>query len=153
MAKRYLNLKWWQWGVGLLWLLATWAQTPPPNLSYILGNIIGLVIMLQLLFVAIPKVAGAVWAKVNSLWTDTRAQSIGIVRFFATLIIGAPLAYFAYRITEPILSRAETQAAGTQAAQTSQWLSTFGTYIVFIFLVVSFFGLVVLSLYQRRVTG
>jgi len=82
---------------------------------------------------------------------DTRAQAVGILRFFAALLLGAPLAYFAYRVTDPILSRASEGAAGTDAAMTSTWLSQFGTYLVVFFVGISFFGLVVLSLYQREV--
>jgi len=81
---------------------------------------------------------------------DTRGQAIGIMRFFAALVVGAPLAYLAYRVTDPILERAETQAAGTDAAATSGWLAAFGEYMVVVFLFVSFFGLVALSLYQRE---
>jgi len=81
---------------------------------------------------------------------DTRGQAIGILRFFAALIVGAPLAYFAYRVTEPILDKSETAAQGTDAAATAGWLSAFGEYMVVVFLFVSFFGLVALSLYQRE---
>ncbi len=86
-----------------------------------------------------------------NLLTDTRGQPVGILRFFATLLLGAPLAYFALQVTDPILSRAGESAAGTDAAMTATWLGEFGTYLVVVFVGISFFGLVVLSLYQREV--
>lgn len=79
-----------------------------------------------------------------------RAQ-IGIVRFFAALALGAPLAYLAVQVTDPILDRAADQSAGTAAAQTTGWLQTGGDMLVIIFLVISFFGLIALSIYQRGV--
>lgn len=84
---------------------------------------------------------------------DERAQSIGLVRFFASLIIGAPLAYFVVKVTTPILDMSKNKAAGTAAAQTPYWLADIGEYAVVIFLFVAFFGILVLALYQRRVAG
>lgn len=84
---------------------------------------------------------------------DNRGQTIGIVRFFAALILGAPLAYFALRISTPLLDRASEESAGTAAAPASGWLMTFGENIVLIFLLVSFFGLIALAIFQRRVSG
>lgn len=89
----------------------------------------------------------------NNNTMDNRAQSIGIIRFFAALALGAALSFFAVKVTTPILDRASTQSAGTAAAPASSWLTTFGENIVLIFLLVSFFGLIVLSVYQRRVRG
>lgn len=86
-----------------------------------------------------------------SFRADTRADAVGILRFFAALALGAPLAFFALKVTDPILERSEAAAAGTDAANTSMWLGAFGEYLVVIFLLISFFGLVALSLYQRRV--
>jgi len=88
---------------------------------------------------------------------DNRAQgAIGIVRFFGTLILGAPLTYFAWKITQPLLERSQenANAAGaTKVADASGWLGSTVEYGVFIFLMVSFFGLVVYAVYQRRVVG
>lgn len=82
---------------------------------------------------------------------DTRGDAIGHIRFFAALALGAPLAYFALQVTDPLLERSEAAAAGTDAAQTPMWLGAFGDYLVVIFLLISFFGMIALSLYQRRV--
>lgn len=84
--------------------------------------------------------------------TDTRAQ-IGLVRFFAALVVGAFLSYFVLKVTDPILERAADQSAGTAAAPASQWLATGGDYLVVIFLVISFFGLIALAIYQRGVSS
>lgn len=84
---------------------------------------------------------------------DTRGQTIGYVRFFAALIIGGMLAFFAAKVTSPILNRASEQSAGTAAEPASGWLITFGDNMVVIFLLVSFFGLIALAIFQRRVTG
>ena len=84
---------------------------------------------------------------------DDRGQPIGIDRFFAALVIGAMLSFFAIKVTTPILDRAGEQSAGTAAEPATGWLTTFGEYSVLIFLLVSFFGLVVLAIFQRRVTG
>jgi hypothetical protein len=82
--------------------------------------------------------------------TDTRGQ-IGLVRFFAALVVGAFLSYFVLQVTDPILERASSESAGTAAAPATQWLSTGGDYLVVIFLVISFFGMIALALYQRGV--
>lgn len=82
--------------------------------------------------------------------TDTRAQ-IGIVRFFAALVVGAFLAFFVAQVTDPILERASSESAGTAAAPATQWLTTGGDYLVVIFLLISFFGMFALAIYQRGV--
>jgi len=84
---------------------------------------------------------------------DTRGQTIGFVRFFASLIIGAILSFFAIKVTSPILDRAAEQSTGTAAAPASNWLSTIGSNLVLVFLLVAFFGLIALAVFQRRVTG
>lgn len=86
-----------------------------------------------------------------TLLHDTRGQTIGYVRFFAALLIGGALSYFVLQVTEPILDYAGEASAGTQAAQTTTWLSQYGEYMVVFFVAISFFGLIVLSLYQREV--
>lgn len=79
---------------------------------------------------------------------DSRAQ-IGIVRFFAALVVGAFLAFLVNKVTQPLLDRAATESAGTAAAPATTWLSTGGDYLVVIFLLISFFGLIALAIYQR----
>lgn len=91
--------------------------------------------------------------KLSELLRDTRGQSIGYVRFFAALIVGAALAFFAVQVTTPILDRAAESTQGTAAADSTSWFVTFGENLVVVFLIASFFGLLVLSVYQRRVTG
>jgi hypothetical protein len=81
---------------------------------------------------------------------NNRGQ-IGIVRFFAALILGAALVYLVTQVTEPLLERAGEQSAGTAAAPATQWLTTGGDYLLLIFLLISFFGLISLAIYQRGV--
>lgn len=76
---------------------------------------------------------------------------IGIVRFFLGLIMGVPLVYIATQVTEPILDRAGESSADTAAAPATEWLATGGEYLLVIFLLVSFFGLIALAIYQRGV--
>jgi hypothetical protein len=84
---------------------------------------------------------------------DNRGQTIGIVRFFAALVIGGFLSYFVYELTSPILDRASEQSAGTAAAPATTWLTQLGDNLVLVYLLVSFFGLIALAIFQRRVTG
>lgn len=81
---------------------------------------------------------------------NTRAQ-IGIVRFFAALGVGAILAFLVYQVTDPLLERAAEQSAGTAAEPATGWLVTGGDYLVVIFLLISFFGMIALAIYQRGV--
>lgn len=81
----------------------------------------------------------------------TNRAQVGILRFFAALVLGAPLAYFVLQITDPLLDRAADQSAGTAAEQSTQWIAAGGDYLVVIFLLISFFGLIALAIYQRGV--
>jgi len=79
-----------------------------------------------------------------------RAQ-IGLVRFFATLAIGAPLAYLVGRVVTPILDMAGDATAGTEAAPATAWFTTINEWLIIVFLLIAFFGLLALAIYQRGV--
>ena len=82
--------------------------------------------------------------------TDTRAQ-VGIVRFFLALLIGAPLAYLVGQVVTPLLDHAADATAGTNAAPATQWFGTINDWLIVVFLMVAFFGLFSLAIYQRGI--
>lgn len=80
-----------------------------------------------------------------------RAQSIGIVRFFLSLIAGSFVAWIVWEIANPILTRADAQDAGQMGNQATGWIQSGVDFIVIAFLGIAVFGLLVLSIYQREV--
>lgn len=88
----------------------------------------------------------------RALWEEERAISIGIVRFFLSVFgIGSIMTFLVWEITAPILDRADTEGAGTAAAEGTTWLNQGLDYLPVIFLLVGGFGLVAYAVFQRQV--
>jgi hypothetical protein len=81
---------------------------------------------------------------------DTRAQSMGIARFILSLIAGVPVIWIVWKISTPILSGARATTNSTKANQATTWLEQGINWMPIWFLIVSFFGIVVLAIYQRE---
>jgi hypothetical protein len=81
---------------------------------------------------------------------DTRAQPIGLARFLLGLIVGVPVIWIVYEITTPILSGARTATNSTQANQATTWLEQGINWLPIYVLLLSFFGLLVLAIFQRE---
>lgn len=84
---------------------------------------------------------------------DNRGQSIGIVRFFLSLIAGAFMAFIVYQIANPILERADATDAGQMGNQGTVWIQSGVDFIAIVFLGIAVFGLLILAIYQREVFG
>lgn len=84
---------------------------------------------------------------------DNRAQSIGLARFILSLIVGAPVVWIVWKITDPILTGARTATNNTKANQATTWLEQGVNYMPIWFLLVAFFGIIVLAIYQRELLG
>lgn len=81
---------------------------------------------------------------------DNRAQSVGLARFILSLIIGAPIIWIVGEITSPILTRATGATADSKANQATQWIQQAIDYLPIAFLLIAFFGVIVLAVFQRE---
>ena len=81
---------------------------------------------------------------------DDRAQSIGIARFFLSLVVGAFVTWIVWEITSPLLDKADQTAEHPDAVEGVTWLSTAVDYLPIMFLGIAFFGLIALSVFQRE---
>jgi len=84
---------------------------------------------------------------------DTRAQSIGISRFFLALIVGAIVTWLVWLVTDPILSRASSTTNNSTANQATQWITSGTEWLPVAFLLISVFGLLVYAIFSREVLG
>lgn len=82
---------------------------------------------------------------------DDRAQSIGLARFFISLVIGAFIFFIVTTIREPLSKHATSMSNSQTATQGTGWLNTLIDYLPVVFLLIAFFGLLVLAIYQREV--
>lgn len=87
----------------------------------------------------------------RGLWRDDRGISIGIARFFLSLIVGAVMIFIVATVTDPILSRAETGSDGTAAAPGTGWLQQGIDFMPVLFVLVAGFGLVAYAVFRRQV--
>lgn len=88
-----------------------------------------------------------------SLWRDDRAQSVGIMRLFLGLIVGAIVVFLVTRVTNPLFSRATDKATTATGSEAIGWFEAVVTYLPVAFVLISFFGILVLSIYKREVVG
>lgn len=85
---------------------------------------------------------------------DNRAQiSLGISRVFLALIVGAVMVWIVQLSTEKILSGATTATSHTGANQATTWFQQGIEYLPLAFLLISFFGIIVLAVFRRGVAG
>jgi hypothetical protein len=82
---------------------------------------------------------------------DNRAQSIGIARFIMSLIVGAPIVWIVWRITDPILAGAQETTDVNSANQATTWFQQGTEYLPIAFMLIAFFGIIVYAVYSRQV--
>lgn len=81
---------------------------------------------------------------------DTRAQSIGIARYFLALGVGAIMFWILELVTTPLLNRASTTTNNQTANQATSWLSEAISWWPMMLLILSFIGLIVYSVFVRE---
>jgi len=81
---------------------------------------------------------------------DTRAQSMGLARFILSLIAGVPVLWIVFEISTPILSGARETTNSTQANQATTWMEQGVNFMPVWFLLVAFFGILTLAIFQRE---
>lgn len=79
-----------------------------------------------------------------------RAQSIGTVRYFLALVVGAFGFWLVSLIADPMLSGARDTTNSTTAHQGSNWLEAGVNFLPIAFLLIGFFGIVALAIFQRE---
>jgi hypothetical protein len=84
---------------------------------------------------------------------DTRAQSVGIMRFFLSLIVGGILTWILWEVTDPILSGASSATTNAKANQATTWFTDAIDWFPVFFLLIAVFGLVAVAVFQRRRAG
>jgi hypothetical protein len=82
---------------------------------------------------------------------DTRAQSVGISRFLLSLVVGAFVVWIVQDISSPILGGAANATSNPQANQATVWFQDAVVWLPLGFLLIAFFGLLVLAIFQREV--
>jgi hypothetical protein len=82
---------------------------------------------------------------------DNRAQSVGIARFILSLIAAAPIVWIVWQTTSRILPGAKNATSHSQANQATVWIQDGIDWLPVAFLLVAFFGIVILAIYQREV--
>jgi hypothetical protein len=83
---------------------------------------------------------------------DSRAQSIGISRFFLALVVGAIMYWIVSLIADPVLSGATNTTTNATANQGTSWLQSGVDFLPVAFLGIGFFGLIAFAVYRREVT-
>lgn len=83
--------------------------------------------------------------------TTDRASSIGIIRFFLSLIVGAVVTWIVWEVANPILDGARESTTSPEAAQGTEWFQLLVDNLPITFLMIAFFGLIALATFQRQV--
>jgi hypothetical protein len=78
------------------------------------------------------------------------ADSIGILRFFLSLGVGAIMVFVVGRITSPLFEQLSPHTQGNEAATGTVWLEAVINYFPFLILGVVFFGFIALSVWTRQ---
>jgi len=81
---------------------------------------------------------------------NRRAQSIGLARYFLAFLVGVPVLWVVWTITDPILSGAQTATNSTQANQATTWFEQGIRFLPVWMLLIGAFGVIVLAVYQRE---
>lgn len=81
---------------------------------------------------------------------DNRAMSVGLARFILSLVMGAPILWITFQITDPILSRASNSTSNPDANQATDWFGAGIGWLPIAFLLIAFFGVIVLAIFQRE---
>jgi len=84
---------------------------------------------------------------------DDRGQSVGLARFILSLIGAAPVVWIVWETTGRILPGAKNATSHSQANQATTWIQDAIDYMPIWFLLVAFFGVVILAIFQRELLG
>lgn len=82
---------------------------------------------------------------------DTRAQSIGISRYFLTMIVGAVLFWIASQATEKPLNEAMNATDNATANTGTQYFMTAIDMIPILIALLALFSIIALAIFQREV--
>jgi len=82
---------------------------------------------------------------------DDRAQSIGILRMFLSLAVGAFVVIIVREVGSPLLTKASEHGTDSTSAQGTAWLQEAVNYLPILFLGIAFFGLIAYSVFRREV--
>jgi len=82
---------------------------------------------------------------------DNRAQSVGLARFVLSLIAAAPIVWIVWESTSRILPGAKNATNSTKANQATVWIQQGIDWLPLAFLLIAFFGIIVLAIFQREV--
>jgi len=82
---------------------------------------------------------------------DNRAQSVGLARFILSLIAAAPIVWIVWESTSRILPGAKNAKNSTKANQATVWIQQGIDWLPLAFLLIAFFGIIVLAIFQREV--
>jgi len=81
---------------------------------------------------------------------DNRAQSIGLARFFLSLLVGVPVVWIVWKVTDPILQGSKNATNNATANQATDWISQGVNWLPVWILLLSFMGIMILAIYQRE---
>jgi len=81
---------------------------------------------------------------------DTRAQSVGIVRFFASLGAGAAVVWAVQRLVDAPLTYAENEAQLSIVQQSNAWFQTLVENLPILFLLLASMGGIAWAIYQTN---
>jgi len=81
---------------------------------------------------------------------DNRAQSVGLAKFILSLIMAAPIVWIVWEVNGRILPGAKNATSNSTANQATSWLQQGTDWLPLAFLIISFLGLLLLSIYQRE---
>lgn len=84
---------------------------------------------------------------------NDRGQATGIANFFLAILVGAIMTWILDEVTSPLVSRMQNQTAATDTVGTTMndwWVLIFDNQPV-MFLLITFFSLIALSVFQRAV--
>jgi len=84
---------------------------------------------------------------------DTRAQAIGLSRFFLALVVGAVMLLVIGVTTEPLFARAKTSTNNAQANAATNWLQAGVDHLAVVILLLAFFSVTVYAVYAREILG
>lgn len=87
----------------------------------------------------------------RALGGDTRAQAMGIARFFLALGSGAIVVYIVTKVTTPLLDTAAERGSGQVATTGTDYLRQAVDFMPVAVLLVSFFGVVAAAVFAREV--
>lgn len=82
---------------------------------------------------------------------DDRAQSVGLARFVLSLIAAVPIVWIVWESTSRILPGAKAGTNHSKANQATVWIQDGIDWLPMAFLLVAFFGIIILAIYQREV--